>query len=77
VSKLYNVEINDNNWKRIDVISIAIGSQIANHPNDPEDIYKVQSINDGYVNAIHSNGKVELKIFPEEDLINGKWWMKE
>jgi len=55
---------------------ITAGQFIANAIDSPEDIYEVKSIADGYVTAIHSNGKTEIKFFPEENLINGKWWVK-
>jgi hypothetical protein len=64
-------------WERIDVMPIMVGMHIARHPDEPEDIYEVKSIRDGYVTAFHANGKVELKVFPEDDLILDKWWLKK
>ncbi|HXB46030.1 MAG TPA: hypothetical protein VNV85_18320 [Puia sp.] len=55
--------------------NIFIGKLIAQSPQG-EDRYVVKSIQfDGYVLAIHSNGKKEIKFFPVKELIEGKWWV--
>jgi hypothetical protein len=64
-------------WERIEIMPVKPGGHIAKHPDKPEDIYEVKSIQDGYVTALHANGKVELKVFPEEELISDKWWLKK
>ena len=76
MGNLYAMEYESSKWEKIEMMPIKIGMHIARHPNGPEDIYEVKSIQDGYVTAFHANGKVELKVFPEEDLIIEKWWLK-
>jgi hypothetical protein len=68
-------------WKLIDKSSvidgISTGQIIAPSPSE-EDRYEVKSIHlNGYITALHSNGKTEIKFFPEKDLIDGKWWIKD
>ncbi len=64
-------------WKKIDsyliVADISAGDIITNKPDDPVDQYEIKSLHAGYVRARHSNGKIALKIFPEKELMSGKW----
>ena len=54
-----------------------IGKTIAKKP-DGGDQYEVKKIHeDGYITAFHSNGKTELKMFPDERLISDVWWIKK
>ncbi len=55
---------------------ISIGQIITTTPDDPVDQYEVKMIGAGYVKAVHCNGRAKIKIFPEEELILGKWWVK-
>jgi hypothetical protein len=67
-------------WKKIDNSAIAkdlvIGSFITENPDDPQDQYAIMSIQDGYVKAIHANGRVSLKGFPTKVLVSGNWWVE-
>jgi hypothetical protein len=68
-------------WKKIDSDTVAeklnIGSLISKDPDDPEERYMIKLISDGYVRAVHSNGKISLKGFPTKVLISGNWWVKD
>ncbi len=67
-------------WKLIDDSSIldkiTVGQIITNNPDNPIDQYEVKTIDGGYIKATHCNGKTAIKVFPEEELIMGKWWVK-
>jgi hypothetical protein len=68
-------------WRKIDCDTIAeklnIGHVISNDPDNPEERYTIKLIRDGYVRAVHSNGKISLKGFPTKVLISDNWWVKE
>jgi hypothetical protein len=68
-------------WKKIDNSAIAkdlvIGSIITENPDDPQERYAIKSIQDGFVKAIHANGKVSLKGLPTKVLVGGTWWVEE
>ena len=67
-------------WTKIDSYSIVVtmdaGDIITTDPNDPKDQYEIESMNMGFIKALHSNGKTALKIFPESALINN-WWVNK
>jgi hypothetical protein len=68
-------------WKKIDTQAVkdrmTVGSVITDNADDPQDQYEIKSLHDGFVRAFHISGKVLLKIFPEEQLLNGTWWVKD
>ncbi|HMH22809.1 MAG TPA: hypothetical protein VK563_13580 [Puia sp.] len=68
-------------WKKIDSSVLAegliIGSIITENPDDPKEQYAIRSIQDGFVRAVHANGKISLKGFPTNVLISGNWWVEE
>jgi hypothetical protein len=68
-------------WKKINsnlrYSGMIIGNMITDNPGDPSDSFVVRSIHDGYVKALHINGKSAIKFFPESELLNGKWWVKD
>jgi hypothetical protein len=68
-------------WKKIDCDAIAekldIGNIISADPEDPQERYMIKLISDGYVRAVHTDGKISLKGFPTKVLISGNWWVKE
>jgi hypothetical protein len=68
-------------WKKIDtrlvVTRMIVGNVITDNPDNATDLYVVKSIRDGYVIALHEDGKSAVKFFPESELLNGKWWVKD
>ena len=68
-------------WKKIEnleaIADIIPGDVITLKPGNAEAEFIVQKIHTGYVNVIHANGISVLKVFPEKDLISGKWYLKE
>jgi len=68
-------------WKKIDtnlvVSRMIVGNMITDNPDDPTDLFEVKTIREGYVIALHEDGKSEVKFFPESELLNGKWWVKD
>jgi hypothetical protein len=68
-------------WKKIVSSAVAegliIGSIITENPDDPKEQYKIVSIQEGFVKAVHANGKISLKGFPTNVLISGNWWMED
>lgn len=68
-------------WRLIEDSSIIhgifIGQIITKNPDNPIDQYKISFIHLGYVRAVHCNGRSSVKVFPEEELVSEKWWVKE
>jgi hypothetical protein len=68
-------------WTKIDsyliVADIEEGDHITQLPDDPQDVYEIKSLPMGFVKALHANGKTAMKIFPDSELIKGKWWVKK
>jgi len=58
-----------------DIKQIIPGRVITQCPDDPVDRYEITVIGDCYVRAVHNNGKTALKIFLQEYLIVGRWWI--
>lgn len=56
---------------------LVIGKVIAVNPLDPRDQYQIMSIYSGLVKGMHCNGKLSIITFSVEDLISGKWWIKD
>jgi hypothetical protein len=67
-------------WQKIDsylvIAEMNNGSIITDNPIEPNDQYEIKSLNDGYVKALHINGKNIFKIFPRMELLSGNWWVK-
>ena len=54
-----------------------VGRIIARNPDD-QDFYEVRSVTlNGYITALHRDGITMLRMFPEEKLIQEKWWIKQ
>jgi len=51
------------------------GSIITEDP-DLDNFFEVENIDNGIVKAVHANGKNILKIFNENELITGNWFIK-
>ena len=50
---------------------MAVGQIIARAEGDRLEQFEVRSIHiDGYVKAVHADGKAEIKAFPEEELMS-------
>jgi hypothetical protein len=67
-------------WTKIDKTSIfesvIKGDIITDNPDNPHNQYQIVTKVYGFVKALHANGKTAIRIFPEEELMNGKWWVK-
>lgn len=68
-------------WKKIDSPAVAkelkIDNIISEKPDDPQERYAIKSIQDGFVRAIHANGRISLKGLPVDALISRNWWVEE
>ena len=66
-------------WKKIDeyntIAGMNQGSIITISPENAEDHFEIKNMLVGYIWAMHAK-KILLKVFPEEDLIRGDWWVK-
>ena len=68
-------------WKKIDnleiIAGVSHGDLISDNPQDETTVYQVHGLANGYIRLLHLNGVNSLKIFPEKDLISGKWWIRK
>ena len=68
-------------WKTINsyeiITDINPGSIITNNPTDADAIYEIKKIHQGYIEAIHADDKIVIKVFPEKELISENWWVKK
>jgi hypothetical protein len=68
-------------WKKIDSSDVAEGLKIDNiiseKPGDPQERYAIKMIQDGFVRAVHANGRISLKGLPVKALISGNWWVED
>jgi hypothetical protein len=67
-------------WKPIEdnalVEALAQGQVIAIKVDEKFEKYEVRSIqSNGYITALHVDGKIEIKIFPVEELLL-EWWIE-
>jgi hypothetical protein len=57
---------------------MAVGPIIARTEGDRFEQYEVRSIHsEGYVKAVHAEDKAEIKILPEEELMDKEWLVRE
>ena len=68
-------------WKKIDnkeiVAKITIDDVITENPGDSSDQFIIRRKGTGYISAVHINGKIDIRVFPEKELLSGRWWVKE
>jgi len=68
-------------WKKIEstdiLTAIHPGDTITQNPDDPSFEFQIQTLEHGYVSAIDTNRKEDMKFFPKNYLVYDKWWVKE
>ena len=68
-------------WNKIDnkeiVLKIKPGNIITDSPGDSSDQYEIKKIGIGYITALHINGIISIRIFPEKELMSGIWYVKK
>jgi hypothetical protein len=67
-------------WKKIDnheiIADIKPGDIISTQPERTEMEFRIQKIFIDYLAVTPANGESSMRMFPGDDLISGKWWVK-
>ena len=68
-------------WKKIEnqelIDQVYPGSMITSNPEDLNYYFEVRTIDTTYIQALHKEGMLSLKIFPKDKLLTSNWWVKE
>ena len=76
-----NCQTNQMDWEIITAAHLKgrdIVGRIVARNADGRDFYEVKSVTmNGYITALHRDGETMLKMFPEENLIKQRWWIKK
>jgi hypothetical protein len=67
-------------WKKADIVEIVLDADhdtiISQHPDNNDENYIILYHDKQRIEAISVSGTPTLKIFHEDELISGKWWVQ-
>jgi hypothetical protein len=67
-------------WKKIDnheiVFELAPGDRITDQPGETGNEFIIERIFIDYVRVTRADGTNMVRVFPGDELLNGKWWVK-
>ena len=68
-------------WKKIDEFNfntrIIEGCIITNYPKDTTQHFRLEEIKDSHVWVVDTEASVMVRMFHQEELLNGKWWIEK